>query len=202
MTYFYARVSTREQNLDRQLDAANEYRSVDKVFCDKQTGRNFERENYQAMKECLKAGDEVIVKELDRLGRNKEGIKNEIKWFRDNGITVRILDVPTTLMDFQGQDWLQDMVNNILIEVIGAVAEREIEKSKQRQREGLDAMPVVDGKRISKKTGNPYGRPQKPCPMFEIYHKSVELGEMTVAQAVSRLNISRSKWYRLCESVS
>jgi DNA invertase Pin-like site-specific DNA recombinase len=197
MRYFYTRISSKGQNLARQLAVAKEYKDVDKIFCDKQTGTNFERSSYQEMKELVKSGDEVIIKELDRLGRNKEGIKQEIKWFKDKGVILRILDVPTTLIDFQGQDWLQDMVNNILIEVIGAIAEQEVKKTKQRQREGINAMPVVDGKRVSLKTGNPCGRPKVECPMFEKYRLLVERGEMTINQAIKELNISRSKWYRL-----
>ena len=123
MTYFYARVSTREQNLDRQLAVAKNYKGVDAVFADKQTGKKFDRQEYQKMKSVVKRGDEVIVKELDRLGRNKQLIKDEIAWFKENGITLRILDVPTTLIDFKGQDWIQEMINNILIEVMGSMAE-------------------------------------------------------------------------------
>ena len=123
MRYFYARVSSKDQNLERQLKAARSYTDrIDRVFSDKQSGKNFERTAYQEMKSLLVAGDEVIVKELDRLGRNKELIKDELRWFKENGITVRILDIPTTLLDFGNQDWVRDMVTNILVEVLAAVA--------------------------------------------------------------------------------
>ena len=68
MIYFYARVSSKDQNLARQLETAKGYKNIDKVFCDKQSGKNFERTEYQKLKEVLVAGDEVIVKSLDRLG--------------------------------------------------------------------------------------------------------------------------------------
>ena len=77
------------------------------------------------MKSLLVKGDEVYFKELDRIGRNKSLIKEELKWFKDHGIIVRILDVPTTLIDFIGQEWVFEMVNNILIEVLGYLAEQE-----------------------------------------------------------------------------
>jgi DNA invertase Pin-like site-specific DNA recombinase len=195
MTYFYARVSSSEQNLDRQLEVARNFRDVDEVFADKQTGKNFDRAEYQRLKSVVVAGDEVIVKELDRLGRNKQLIKDEIKWFRDAGVVLRILDVPTTLIDFQGQEWLQDMVNNILIEVMGAVAEQEIEKNRRRQKEGLDAMLVVDGKRVSRKTGRAVGRPKQ-----DVDYKLLD-GE-TVADACRRLGISRTQWYRLAREIA
>lgn len=128
--YFYARVSSKDQNLERQLEAARSYTDrIDRVFSDKQSGKNFERTAYKEMKSLLAAGDEVIMKELDRLGRNKELIKDELRWFKENSITVRILDIPTTLLDFGNQDWVRDMVTNILVEVLAAMAEQEREKN-------------------------------------------------------------------------
>jgi len=202
MTYFYARVSTKDQNLERQLEVAKAYKQVDKVFSDKQSGKDFEREQYQALKAVVQPGDEVIVKELDRLGRNKEGIKAEIEWFRSRGVVLRILDVPTTLIDFQGQDWIFDMVNNILIEVLGAIAEQERRKNKQRQKEGIDAMPVSNGKRVSLKTGNPYGRPRREISDFEKILKKQKDGLITVVEACKELGISRTQWYRAMKEVS
>lgn len=197
--WFYGRVSTREQNLERQLVVARQYKNIpeENVYCDKQSGKNFDRTEYQKLKGMVKPGDEVIVKELDRLGRNKDEIKAEIAWFKDNGVTLRILDVPTTLIDFQGQDWIRDMVNNILIEVLGAMAEQEREKIIKRQREGIDAMPVVDGKRVSLKTGRSYGRKATHVAEYERYAEMVATGKMSVTDACDTLGISRSKWYRL-----
>lgn len=197
--WFYGRVSTKDQNLERQLVVARQYKNIpaENVYCDKQSGKNFNRTEYQKLKGHVKSGDEVIVKELDRLGRNKDEIKSEIAWFKDNGVTLRILDVPTTLIDFQGQEWIRDMVNNILIEVLGAMAEQEREKTLKRQREGIDAMPIVDGKRVSLKTGTSYGRKATPVAEYERYAAAVAAGKMTVTEACGILDISRSKWYRL-----
>lgn len=196
MIYFYARVSSKDQNLDRQLDAARTYKGIDRVFSDKQSGKNFDRPEYMMMKATVKPGDEVIIKELDRLGRNKEGIKEEIRWFKDNGIILRILDVPTTLIDFQGQDWIADMVNNILIEVLGAIAQQEREKTHKRQREGIDAMQVVNGKKISAKTGRTYGRQAIVVDEnFQKFLKKQKNGQMTVKECCEKLGMSRSTWY-------
>ena len=120
MIYAYIRVSSQDQ-IGQTLEAVKAYRpelKSENIFADKQSGKNFEREAYQELKTVLQPGDEIIVKELDRLGRNKEAIKDELKWFKENGITVRILDVPSTLIDFQGQDWIGEMVNNIIVEVL------------------------------------------------------------------------------------
>lgn len=197
--WFYGRVSTKDQNLERQLVVARQYKNIpaENVYCDKQSGKNFERTEYQKLKGMVKAGDEVIVKELDRLGRNKDEIKAEIAWFKESGVTLRILDVPTTLIDFQGQEWIRDMVNNILIEVLGAMAEQERVKIIKRQREGIDAMPVVDGKRVSLKKGTAYGRKATPVAEYQKYAAMVDAGDITVTVACQELGISRSKWYRL-----
>ena len=200
MKYFYARVSTKEQNLDRQLAEAEKH-NIDRVFSDKQSGKNFERVEYQRMKSLVKRGDEVFIKELDRLGRNKEGIKEEIRWFQLKGVTLRILDIPTSLMDFGDQTWISDMVNNILIEVLGAVAEQERKKTLKRQREGFDAMPIVDGRKFSKKTGRPCGRPEKEIMDFRKIFEEQKRGTKTVEEYCAELGISRATWYNKARAV-
>ena len=203
MIYFYARVSSKDQNLDRQLEVAKAYKDIDVVFCDKQSGKNFDRPEYQRLKSVVVSGDEIVIKELDRLGRDKDGIKEEIKWFKGNGVTLRILDVPTTLIDFQGQDWIADMVNNILIEVLGAMAQNEREKTHKRQREGIDAMRVVDGKRVSAKTGQKYGRPSAVSEVeFFKFLEKTKRGELSVSECCQRLGISRTTWYNRVAEVS
>lgn len=198
MRYFYARVSSREQNLDRQLEAAKAYKDgIDRVFCDKQSGKDFEREQYKEMKRVVQHGDEVIIKELDRLGRNKDLIKDEIRWFKDNGVALRILEMASTLIDYQGQAWIGEMVNNLLIEVLGTMAEQERIKSKQRQREGIDAMQTVDGKKVSRKTGNSYGRPKREIADFKNFLQQKKDGIITVQKGCEILGISRSLWYQL-----
>lgn len=188
--YFYARVSAKDQSLERQLEAARNYKDdIDRVFADKQSGKNFERVQYQAMKDVLEPGDEVVVKELDRLGRNSQMVKDELAWFRERGATMRILDIPTTLLDFGEQDWVREMVTNILVEVLSAMAEQEREKIERRQREGIAAMPVVNGKRVSAKTGRGFGRPTLELDL------SLREGE-TVKDACKRLGISRNTYYR------
>lgn len=194
--YFYGRVSTKKQNLARQLEAARKYYDIadEFIFTDKQSGKNLDREQYLAMKALLEPGDEVVVLALDRLSRNKADMKAELAWYRENGIIVRVLNIPTTLIDFgEGQEWVRDMVNNILIEVMGAIAEQERETILERQAEGIEAMPVVDGKKVSAKTGRGFGRPKADVTPDKLP------GE-TVAQACERLGISRRTWYRLVEA--
>lgn len=190
--YFYGRVSSKDQNLARQLESAKKYKDkIDRVFNDKQSGKDFNREGYQKMKSVLEHGDEVIVHALDRLGRDKEMIKEELAWFKEHGVVVRILNVPTTLIEYpEGQEWVMDMVNNILIEVLGAFAEQERENIKKRQAEGIAAMPVDEnGRKVSSKTGRGFGRPA--------FNGDLALREgETVVEAAKRLGISRNTYYR------
>lgn len=188
--YFSARVSSKDQNLARQLEVAKQYGIPEEnVFCDKITGRRKDRPEYDRMKSLLVKGDEVYFKELDRIGRDKSLIKDELKWFKDRGIIVRILNVPTTLTDYKGQEWLFDMVNNILIEVLGTIAEQEWNKTKERREEGIAAMPIVDGRKVSSKTGRGFGREAKDIDL------ALREGE-TITEACKRLGIDRSTYYR------
>lgn len=203
MIYFYTRVSTKDQNLARQIEEAKSYKNVDEVFCDKQTGKNFDRPEYIRLKSIVQKGDEVIIKEMDRLGRNKEATKDEIKWFKENGITLRILELPTTLIDFNGQEWIADMINNMLIEVLTSIAEQEVKKIDKRRAEGIAAMPIVNGKRVSTKTGRTYGRQPVELPSdFEKFLKKQKDGSMTVKECCEKLGISRATWYNRVSEVN
>lgn len=203
MIYFYTRVSTKDQNLARQLEEAKSYKNVDEVFCDKQSGKTYSRPEYERLKSIVQKGDEVIVKEMDRLGRNKEATKDEIKWFKDNGITLRILELPTTLIDFNGQEWIADMINNMLIEVLTTIAEQEVKKIDRRRAEGIAAMPIVNGKKVSLKTGRTYGRqPIEVDGEFEKFLEKTKRGEMSVKDCCKHLKISRSTWYNKVAEVA
>ena len=200
MIYGYVRVSTKEQNEDRQIEALKNY-GVDKIKIDRLSGKDFNRPEYQLLRnELLREGDTLVIKELDRLGRNKEEVKKELDYFRSKKIRVKILNIPTTLIDFpEGQEWVFDMVNNILIEVLGAIAEEERIKIKQRQREGIDVMPIdkATGKRISKKTGNPTGRPTfRDFPKdWEEKYKLYKEGTLKAKQMQSMYDIPKSTFY-------
>ena len=197
--YFYGRVSSKDQNLDRQLESARKYKDVDRVFTDKQSGKNMDRVGYQEMKLVLERGDEVVIHALDRLGRNKDAIKEELAWFKDHGVIVRILNVPTTLIEYpEGQEWVMDMVNNILIEVLGAFAEQERENIRKRQAEGIAAMPVDEsGRKISKKTGRGFGRAEKRPENFEEVYARQQAGELTLKEALAETGLGRTRWYEL-----
>lgn len=190
--FYYARVSSKEQNLDRQIEAFKNLGADEReIICDKERGKNLERTGYQALKTTmLRSGDTLIVKSLDRLSRNKTDIKNELQYFKDNNIRLKVIDLPTTMMDLpKGQEWVFEMVNNILIEVLGTIAEQERQTIRQRQREGIDA---------AKAKGKHLGRPEITLPpdWDEIIHLW-QSKEITAREAMKRSGISKSSFYKL-----
>ena len=189
--FYYARVSSREQNLDRQLDAFKNLGADDReIITDKESGKNLDRPGYQALKTTmLRSGDTLVIKSLDRLSRNKNDIKNELQFFKENNIRLKVIDLPTTMMDLpDGQTWVFDMVNNILIEVLGTIAEQERITIRLRQREGIDA---------AKLKGKHLGRPR--CIMPENWNEIVRLWrakKITAYSAIKMSGLSRSVFYR------
>lgn len=147
-TFYYARVSSSSQNPARQLDAFKKNGNPDDhhIYIDKYSGKTMDRPKYQAMKNTLRSGDTLVVMSLDRLGRNKQQIKDELEYYRKNDIRVRILDLPTSNIDPKpGQEWITDMVNNIIIEILASQAEQERLTIRERQAQGI-AIAKAEGK--------------------------------------------------------
>ena len=193
-TYGYCRVSTREQNLDRQIMALRDYGISERdIIMDKESGKSLEREGYQMLKNhLLRDGDTLVVMSLDRLSRNKTHIKNELEYYKQRKIRVKILDIPTTLIDLpEEQDWIFDMINNILIEVLASIAEQERVRTLQRQAQGIAA---------AKEKGKHLGRPQAVFPPAwdEVYRKWID-GEVTGKRAMEILGLKRSTFYKLVQ---
>lgn len=153
MEYGYARVSSTEQNLDRQIFALQKYVKQENIVVDKQSGKNLDRPGYNALKGMfgLRPGDVLYIVSLDRLSRSKADIKSELDWFKENKIRLMILDLPSSLIQVPDeQEWIIDMIQNILIEVLASMAEQERLMIRKRQREGIEA---------AKKKGKHLGRP-------------------------------------------
>lgn len=191
-TYYYARVSTKEQNLDRQLAAFAALGASERdIITDKESGKDLNRDGYTALKTAmLRPGDTLVIKSLDRLSRNKADIKNELKYFRDNDIRLKVLDLPTTLADYpEGQGWVLDMVNNILIEVLSSIAQQERETIRQRQAEGIAA---------AKAQGRHLGRPKATKPdNWDAVITRWKAGEITAVEAMRQTGTKRSTFYKL-----
>ena len=194
-TYYYARVSTTEQNLDRQLDIFHSLGAEDRdIITDKQSGKDLNRPGYTALKTTiLRPGDTLIIKSLDRLSRSKLDIKNELQYFKDNNIRIKVIDLPTTMLDLpEEQSWIIDMVNNILIEVLSSIAEQEYHTIHKRQSEGIAA---------AKAKGKHLGRPKLIKPEnWDFVISEYSESRITAKEAMTRLNLKRSSFYKLLKS--
>ena len=191
-TFYYARVSSKDQNLDRQLAAFKALGADERdIITDKESGKDFNRAGYQALKNgMLRQGDTLVIKSLDRLSRNKRDIKTELEWFKNNNIRLKVIDLPTTMMDLpEGQEWVFEMVNNILIEVLGTIAEQERATIKSRQAEGINT---------AKTKGVKLGRPalQFPANWNEVYTQWKN-GEITAKVAMEKTGTKRTSFYKL-----
>lgn len=191
-TYGYARVSTKEQHLDRQVRALLENGVEERdIITDKASGASLERPGYQALKNSmLREGDTLIIKSLDRLSRNKEHITQELRFFKEHHIQVRVLDLPTTMVELPaGQEWVFEMINNILIEVLSSIAEQERLTIRQRQAEGIAA---------AKAKGKHMGRPRKEFPPnWEEVYSLWNAGKLTAVAAMKELGLKNSTFYKL-----
>ena len=188
----YARVSSTEQNLDRQLQALSEYVAQDNIITDKQSGKDLNRPGYQALKGHLglRAGDTLYIMSLDRLSRTKVDIKEELQWFKEHSIRLMILDLPTSMIQVpEGQEWIIEMINNILIEVLASMAEQERLTIRKRQRQGIDA-----AKSKGKHLGRPYNVLPKNASSVIAQWKNKEIG---TKEACDLLGISKTTFYRL-----
>lgn len=202
--YGYHRTSTREQHLDRGISEITAYceqnqLELERIFTDQQTGKNFNRPRYQVLKEdVLRPGDELIITEVDRLGRNKRDTLKELQYFRDHNIRVKILELPTTLMDISKLDntmaqMLMETVNNMLIELYAAMAQAEIEKKEKRQREGIEA-------KKARGEWDDYGRPPVMTDEdFKTEYQKVIIGQMRPTELMRSLGISKTTYYRYVE---
>lgn len=192
-TYYYARVSSSSQNLSRQIAKFKELGADERqIITDKESGKDFNRQGYLALKnQLLRSGDTLVICSIDRLGRNKEQIKQELEYFKSNNIRVKILDIPTTLIDFPvGQEWVCDMVNNILIEVLGSIAQRERETIRARQAQGI----AESRKNPNVKFGRP--RTERPSNWNEVITRW-KAKEITAVKAMEELGLTKPTFYKL-----
>ena len=197
-TFGYARVSTKEQNEGRQIE---ELRSegIDErdIYIDKKSGKDFDREQYKIMLGNLREGDLVVVASIDRLGRDYTEI---LEQWRHITMTlkadVKVLDMP--LLDTRANPQSLDsrFIADLVLQILSYVANKERESILRRQRQGIDIMPIVDGKRVSAKTGRPTGRPkvQKPDNWDEVYRQWVNK-EITAVAAQKVLGLKTNTFY-------
>lgn len=187
--YGYVRVSTREQNEDRQLIALNEMQVPKKnIYIDKQSGKDFHRPMYQRMRQRLKEGDLLYIKSIDRLGRDYSEILEQWRILtKESKVEIVVLDMP--LLDTRrGKDLMGTFLSDIVLQVLSFVAENERENIRQRQREGIKA---------AKQRGVQFGRPEKPVPenFGQVCNKWL-IKEISGAEAARQCDLAVTTFYR------
>jgi len=200
VTFGYARVSTKEQNEARQrrslIEAGVEEQNI---IIDKESGKDFNRKEYQRLiHSLLREGDTLVVCSIDRLGRNYGEIVEQWKHITQTlGANIKVLDMPLLDTTANPQTLDSRFIADLVLQILSYVAEKERVNIRRRQRQGIDAMQIVDGKRVSSKTGAPVGRPraERPAQWDEIYARWVNK-DITAVEAMKVLGLKANTFYK------
>lgn len=199
LVFGYVRVSSADQNEERQLKELKNAGVDDRnIYIDKKSGKNFERESYKAMINRLREGDLVVILSLDRLGRNYAEIQEQWSYITQNiKADIKVLDMPLLDTSTATENLDKRFIADLVLQILCYTAEKERENIRKRQRQGIDSMMIVDGKRISIKTGRPTGRPRaiKPDNWREIYTQW-QNGEITAVKAMEILDLKPNTFYK------
>lgn len=186
----YIRVSSKDQNEARQLknmlEAGIEERDI---FIDKQSGKNFDRPRYQALKDMVRKGDTIVFDSITRMGRNMDGTMKEYEWFVEKGVNLVFLKEDQLNTNNDQDDVMKQAMQKIILTLLTAFAQKEREEIKVRQREGID---------IALKKGVKFGRPSVDYPdNFEEVYSTWKAGGITAVQAMKDTGLTRATFYRL-----
>lgn len=186
----YVRVSTREQNEDRQVEELKDLVTTKShLIIEKQSGKDFNRPLYQSLKNIMREGDTLIIKSLDRLGRNYEQMKDEWKDLSDRGIKIRVLDSPLLDTSKYDDDLMGKFVSDIVFNVLSFCSENERKNIKQRQAEGIA---------IAKAKGVKFGRPSIEFPNnFKTIYNDWKNGKITAVESYRQLGIKKTSFYKM-----
>ena len=192
--YAYVRVSTQEQNEDRQMLALSELGIIkENIYIDKQSGKDFNRPKYRQMVKKLKEDDLLYVKSIDRLGRNYEDILEQWRVLtKEKKIDIVVLDMP--LLDTRrGKDLMGTFLSDTVLQVLSFVAENERKNIRERQKEGIEAAKVK---------GTQFGRPGKPLhDNFKQAYKKWRANEISGKEAAKQCNMPLSSFYRKARGI-
>lgn len=189
MMYAYGRVSAADQNLNRQIDSFVQFGVVGKnIFTDKKSGKDFERENYRRLKKLLKSGDLLVVKSIDRLGRNYDMIIAE--WAditRRIGADIFVMDMPLLDTRVNRENLTGKLISDLVLQILSYVAQKERENIKVRQREGIAA---------AKRRGVRFGRPLVAAPVnFDETAEQYLSGDIKIGEALKKTGMKKSTFY-------
>lgn len=189
-TYAYIRVSSITQSIDRQLDEINKL-NIPKhhIYIDKESGKDFSRKSYQKLKKKLTQGDLLIIKSIDRLGRNYEMIIEEWGHITKNiNADILVLDMPLLDTRSQPENLVGRFISDIVLQVLSFVAENERNNIRQRQAEGI---------RLAKEKGKHLGRPKYCLPdNFYLICHQYERNNISIHDALKQLNMKKSTFYK------
>ena len=187
--YGYVRVSSIEQNEDRQMVALKKARvSASHIFMDKQSGKDFHRANYEKLVSLLQEGDLLYITSIDRLGRNYAEIQNQWRMLtKEIGIDICVIDMP--LLDTRnGKDLMGTFIADLVLQILSFVAENERENIRKRQEQGIAA---------AKKRGVRFGRPESKVPdNFQSIVKAWKQGNIKTDEVLKKCQMSKSTFYR------
>lgn len=189
MIYGYARVSSKDQKLERQLLELEKFGIVkENIYCDKQSGKDFDRTNYKILRSKLRKGDLLVIKSIDRLGRNYNMIIDEWVYITKN-INCDIVVLDMNLLDTRSDNNLVGkFISDIVLQILSFVAEKERDNIKQRQAEGI---------KIARAKGVIFGRPKQTLPdNYETISNMLINKEITIDQALKKTKMSRSTFYK------
>ena len=191
--YAYVRVSSKDQNPERQIAAMRELGIVEKnIFIDKMSGKDFDRTEYRKLLKRLKYGDLIVIKSIDRLGRNYSEILEE--WRRITKVieaNIQVLDMPLLNTNTQHDNLTGVFVADMVLQILAYVAETERSFIKQRQAEGIA---------IAKEKGIHFGAEKIELPAeFEEYYELWKAGEISIRDGASELGMSKSTFFRRCK---
>jgi len=191
LIYAYIRVSTKQQNIDRQYVEIKEFGVDDKyIYIDKESGKDFDRTNYKKLIKKLKKNDLLIVKSIDRLGRNYHMILEEWAYItKTKEADIKVLDMPLLDTRIEGENLVGKFISDIVLQVLSFVAENERNNIKERQAEGI---------RIAKEKGVVFGRPKIILTPDDIAIIDKYINhEITNTEAASIIGVSRGTFFRL-----
>ena len=191
MIYGYIRVSTKAQKIDRQYEEIKQFGIEDKyIYVDKESGKDFDRTNYQKLIKRIKKDDLLVVKSIDRLGRNYHMILDEWSYItKAKEADIKVLDMPLLDTRIEGKNLVGKFISDIVLQVLSFVAENERNNIRERQAEGI---------RIAKEKGVRFGRPKAATPSNtnEILNKYIN-HEITNVEAAKLIGVSRGTFFRL-----
>jgi len=196
----YARVSSKEQNEQRQITALKGQGIADRdIYIDKVSGKDFQRDEYQRLLNAVRKGDLVVVLSIDRLGRNYTEVQEQWRYItQELGAHIKVIDMPLLDTTTDPNNLDSKFIADSVLQILSYVAQKERENIRQRQ--GMDNMQIIDGQRISAKTGRPVGKPRavRPDNWDEVYTEW-KAEKITARKAMQDLGLKPNTFYKFAK---